>query len=97
VTYSLPQDPKNCNKNGNMTMIHDTQVITVPKHVRPFELDARWKERLLRDQADDTEAAATFSEGDDAPYGVDAAADEPEDAQAEVAVVAEETIKRRGK
>ena len=75
-TFSLPEEPKRCNKNGNNTMVHETTVSTCPKHVRPFELDPRWKERAARDRADMAEESAAYTEDDDA--GVDVASDEPD-------------------
>lgn len=38
---TVPVDPVLCNKNGNMTMKTYTEVIEVPKHARPGEVDIR--------------------------------------------------------
>ena len=57
VTYeTLPQDPKLCNKNNNVTMLTEMKVITVPKHPRPKEMDPRWRERRARGEQDADDA-----------------------------------------
>lgn len=94
VTHSLPVAP---GSTKDVRMMHDTQVITVPKHIRPKELDPRWKERMLRDAADDQEAAMGWTEDQDSDgVHIDVASDEP--AGEQPAAVAEEApIRRRGK
>ncbi len=94
VTHSLPAEP---GSQKNMKMVNHTDVITCPKHIRPRELDPRWQERLLRDRADDSEAAAIYTQDDDDISAIDVASDEPEDMTPVAATVEEGPIKRRGK
>lgn len=41
IERSVAQDPKLCNKNGNVTLITTTEMIEVPRHLRPAEVDRK--------------------------------------------------------
>ena len=99
VTESLPVDPGN---PKNIRLKHETFALRTPHHPRPKDLDARWKEKMLRDRADAIESAADFGPVTGDIAEIDVASDEPAPAVAAVvestepATAAAEPI-RRGK
>lgn len=67
VTYTtLPRTP---GSTTDMTLVTTENVITVPKHVRPFELDPRWKMRRAR-QEEESEQAIEEVLGESASAGM---------------------------
>lgn len=70
ISTTLPRTPGPKGNGADMTLVTTEEVIVVPKHRRPQELDPRWKMRQAR-------AAADADEAIDAVLGESAGAEMP--------------------
>lgn len=69
ISTTLPRTPGPKGNGGDMTLVTTSNVIEVPKHARPFELDPRWRMRQAQ-RAEELEEAVDDVLGESAGAGM---------------------------